>query len=1680
MSTRDENIRLRIEAVSDLPIVADQYLELIRLTRLHTETMQQSAQLIRAAIAEEGAAVRAQTAEYKSQEAAQKAASAAARAAAKEQADEVKRQTTAQQALAAAERETATAARAAAIAQRADIKGIGDEFNKSGDSVRNFTTLLAAAFTLDKIKSFGGDVIDAKTKVDSLGIALTTMLGSRREADDLYAKVVALAKNTPFTLEEVGDQVAKLKAYNIATEDLIPTITALGNMAAAVGKEKLPQLTLAYGQIANTGKLMGTELKQLTEAGIPVFDLLAASMGKTKEAVIELQSAHAITFADIRKAFMMASEEGGKYAGLMANVSKTVGGQISNLGDAYQIAKARIGNFFEDQIRSGTKYMGELIETLIGSESAIKRTSLAIASAVTVFGTLRVATTAQALATAGMTAAQSAAALASGTYNLIMLTLKGTTEGLTRAQLESAVAARSSFAAIAANPIGAFVTVVGLATAGVLAWKAAQEDISVTMGEQEFSLRKGRDEINRLVESATNLKETDVRRKGAIQELIAKYPEYFSGLNTEKVSNDQLRAILDNVNNSYTTRIALAKEAYNAEKLQENRRKLWDDEAEAIARLTQRLPELKQFGTDTGKMLDYLNNDIVKFRQAQGGGNAKSILDNVVNGNPVDLFLTTKKSLETIETEIKASDERIRATTAKGRAIDISNTKEHYADLIKAAGSNKTEIAKLKQEEADVIAKINGTYKAADLVDTTDHEEKKKQISLLSAKQLAVITRGLLAETVEERIKALDAQQAAEIESINKITISRKASDGQIAALREDAEKKITAIVVKNQAIRDVLEKEAQEIKHQQYVERSRETEDKITLLKTQQLEAQKALDKLNAAETYEERLIIFREYGSKISDEIKIQAVEELRIQRDASLKRVEEIRGDKGVLSQAYRDAHAQYLKDEKEYNTAVLALTKETTQSKLKEIEDAEKRIQKAHEETHDNEKKLLEVQKKNRGELLGFLSDFLGKEFGLLGQIGQAVISVGTNWDQLSGKAVKLAEEQKTWYDAMANNLKLVDDGSAKSAAAIAEAEANASAAGVKLEETKGASIMAALGVVNTIYQVLSAVAGAINQALMATYQAVADSLGRTREVYAEFNQLIRESNKEALDFSLKLYEDDFAKRGELIRAYYAEERALVTDAGRIDAELAYHQQVAQAAADAGGNAKKFIEGMLQAQKDYAVAQQQLVIETAEVNRREAEALMNDNIAKYEAQLQAFKESKDKELAILEENLAKQKAATEQFYSDKQLRLQEDDAYRAILLAQGEAREVAELEAAKQREIARAIQAKATAEEIEQITTAFNKLIADKHAEYQTAIGNKTKEVALANGEVKAQEKDKTNALEADAKVKTNAIQEQILQKEREVALLKSQANAEYATALNSYNRSVFEANKQMKLAELEADKAVLLSKRWFMNKNKINEALGYIDEAISKISGTSYSSGPIDTGPTAPLPVSYVLDGVEADKPYSGTVPYFDSAGNAAEISYTPNNKIITVYDANGKPVQIANADAFIPATGQRFFLGSPYVELGGNPAGRDTIPAMVNEGERIMSTADNIAIGGRDLSNGQLVEKVKAYDVFVEQHPELFKGSAYDKFAAEFPRLLDPNRWSDIADTRMNLPQSVMVDGMYNNTLELREMISEVKGLRTDILNKKYVEINMDEKGFTKSIIGVQSKINHIESLFRR
>ena len=141
-----------------------------------------------------------------------------------------------------------------------------DGLSKQLDSFGNKAALAFAGMTAGL-----GVFLNTAGNFEQWRIAFETMLGSVEKADTLLRDIEQFAKKTPFELPEVVENAKKLLAYNIEAEKLLPTLEALGNISAGVGREKLPFLTLAFGQVRAAGKLTGQELRQFTEAGVPLM-----------------------------------------------------------------------------------------------------------------------------------------------------------------------------------------------------------------------------------------------------------------------------------------------------------------------------------------------------------------------------------------------------------------------------------------------------------------------------------------------------------------------------------------------------------------------------------------------------------------------------------------------------------------------------------------------------------------------------------------------------------------------------------------------------------------------------------------------------------------------------------------------------------------------------------------------------------------------------------------------------------------------------------------------------------------------------------------------------------------------------------------------------------------------------------------------------------------------------------------------------------------------------------------------------------------------------------------------------------------------------------------------------------------------------------------------------------------
>lgn len=643
--------------------------------------------------------------------------------------------------------------------------------HRQAGGFRNLRTVIGAALSTAAVLQFGKGMLDAGSNAESFGLTLQTLLGSKTKADQVAAQAVDLAKKTPFTLRQIQEQIVGLSAYNIEAGKLIPTITTLGNISAAVGTEKLPQLTLAYGQVRAANKLTGNELRQFTEAGVDLLGLLATQGKKSMNEVREDTAKSKVSFADVEKALASTSAAGGKFYNLMQSRSGVVGGLISNFSDVVYQGYVRIEKQYDQTTKGVIRWGIETVDALLGSESATRRTIEAVKVLFAAWVTYR------AIMIANTVQTRLASAETLGYVGVQRLLFVATND--------TNLATKGLFATLKANPIGLITAGVGLLITAYQTWKTSQVEVISALGEEEIKLRGERRELVATVAEAKRHAVGTKERAAQIAILQQKYPDFLKNLDAEKFSNAELNKRLYEVNLQYKDRIKLASLAYAVEQNQGAQNDLTKRNFDAVERMKKEFPQVKFQATELAEAireveragvktvtnmvlgtdgltksldaLDYYRQQAIEISKGQVA------LDREIND------LTAKKTALTDKlTDKTASANETAATKEKKWHNDALTRALNRARMMEAGLEREWAINKAEEEIAADKAKHDG-YTEAEIygVRLEFHEKRKKLIE--DEKKDAQKRLGDIEEAVRKTKDSLQDVATKEADALKKL-----------------------------------------------------------------------------------------------------------------------------------------------------------------------------------------------------------------------------------------------------------------------------------------------------------------------------------------------------------------------------------------------------------------------------------------------------------------------------------------------------------------------------------------------------------------------------------------------------------------------------------------------------------------------------------------------------------------------------------------------------------------------------------------------------------------------------------------------------------------------------------------------------------------------------------------------
>lgn len=203
-------------------------------------------------------------------------------------------------------------------------------------------------FAFTGIATLVRDLIRVTGEFELQKATLGAMLDDMAAAEHLIGKIRDLSIKSPFTAGQLTGYAKQLSAFGVPADELYETTKMIGDMSAGLGVAA-DRLILAFGQVKSAAFLRGQEVRQFTEAGLPILQELAKEFEKIEGGAVSVGevfdriSTRQVSFEMVRDILRDMTSEGGKFYNMQEVQANTLWGKLQQLKSQWELALNEIG-----------------------------------------------------------------------------------------------------------------------------------------------------------------------------------------------------------------------------------------------------------------------------------------------------------------------------------------------------------------------------------------------------------------------------------------------------------------------------------------------------------------------------------------------------------------------------------------------------------------------------------------------------------------------------------------------------------------------------------------------------------------------------------------------------------------------------------------------------------------------------------------------------------------------------------------------------------------------------------------------------------------------------------------------------------------------------------------------------------------------------------------------------------------------------------------------------------------------------------------------------------------------------------------------------------------------------------------------------------------------------------------
>lgn len=258
-------------------------------------------------------------------------------------------------------------------------KTLGKQQRKLGAIADYMAKRFAVYFSVTSLVNFGKKLAEVRGEMEMQQRSLQFLLNDKDKANQIWEKTLDLAVKSPFRIRELTSYIKQMAAYRIESDKLFDTTKRLADVSAGLGVD-MSRLILAYGQVRAATFLRGTELRQFTEAGIPMLEALADRFSKLEGRFVSAADVFAriskrqVYFEDVEAVIKEMTDKGGIFYKMQEKQANTLKGMISNLRDSIDVAMNEMGKNNEGMMKDMVSMTKSLVDNWRVVYTIIKQT----------------------------------------------------------------------------------------------------------------------------------------------------------------------------------------------------------------------------------------------------------------------------------------------------------------------------------------------------------------------------------------------------------------------------------------------------------------------------------------------------------------------------------------------------------------------------------------------------------------------------------------------------------------------------------------------------------------------------------------------------------------------------------------------------------------------------------------------------------------------------------------------------------------------------------------------------------------------------------------------------------------------------------------------------------------------------------------------------------------------------------------------------------------------------------------------------------------------------------------------------------------------------------------------------------------------------------------------------------